>query len=63
MVFCQRFFWKEFIGCNLNNYTTQEIKSGRNNEMLSTAVEEALQNRSNEEQIIPGGYYIISEAF
>jgi hypothetical protein len=31
--------------------------------MLSTAVEEALQNRSNEEQIIPGGYYIISEAF
>mmetsp|Transcript_3064 Transcript_3064/g.4599 ORF Transcript_3064/g.4599 Transcript_3064/m.4599 type:complete len:435 (+) Transcript_3064:593-1897(+) len=51
-----------FIGCNVNNYTTQEIKSGRNNEMLSTAVEEALQNRSNEEQIIPGGYYIIPEA-
>jgi len=37
----------EFIGCNVNNYTIQEIKSGRDNEMLST-VEEALQNISNE---------------
>jgi len=36
-----------FIGCNVNNYTIQEIKNGRDNELIST-VEEALQNRSDE---------------
>lgn len=35
-----------FIGCNVNNYTTQDIMSGENNDMIAT-IETALQNLSS----------------
>jgi hypothetical protein len=35
-----------FIGCNINNYTTQDIMSGENNDMIAT-IEAALQNLSS----------------